>query len=231
MAYLNGPQIVRDGLVLCLDAGNTKSYAGSGTAWADMSGNNNSGSLTNGPTFSGNNGGSISFDGVNDYVNTNFTNNIVTGGFTFNFWFYGTKSTVHFPAQFFVNDDINTIFRIERFSAGNDTIEFGHSPNGGSIASNELISFNFPNNVWHYCSLVYDGNYKYIYKNGFIDTTSASGQTLTYYSGAFLRIGARQDSSLLPFAGNIPQVSIYNRALSANEILQNYNATRQRYGA
>ena len=69
MATLYAPRIVTDGLVLCLDAGNRKSYPGSGTSWVDMSGNNNTGTLTNGPTFGGGNGGSIVFDGVNDFVN------------------------------------------------------------------------------------------------------------------------------------------------------------------
>lgn len=224
--------IVQNGLVLNLDAGVSDSYSGSGTTWVDLSGNGNNGTLTNmsaTPLDSGN-GGSLVFDGTNDYVNTSFSENIVTTGFTFSFWFYGTKSTVHFPAQFFVNADSNTIFRVERFSAGSNTIEFGHSLNGGAISNNELISYNFPNNVWIYCTVMYDGNYKYIYKNGVLDTISSSGQTLTYYSGAFLRIGARQDASLLPFAGNIPNVSLYNRALTPQEILQNFNATRGRFG-
>jgi hypothetical protein len=230
MSYRTGPKIVTDGLVLCLDAADRNSYAGSGNTWTDLSGNGNSGTLVNGVGYNSDNGGSLSFDGVNDYVNTSFSENIVTTGFTFSFWFYGTKSTVHFPAQFFVNADSNTIFRVERFSAGSNTIEFGHSPNGGSIGANELRSYNFPNNVWTYCSLVYDGNYKYIYKNGVLDVTSSSGQTLTYYSGAFLRIGARQNAALLPFAGNMPNISMYNRALTNSEIRQNFEATKGRFG-
>ena len=68
MATLYSPKIVTNGLVLCLDAGNNKSYPGSGTTWNDLSGNNNTGSLVNGPTFTGSFGGSVAFDGVNDYV-------------------------------------------------------------------------------------------------------------------------------------------------------------------
>jgi len=63
-----GPNISTSGLVLALDAANTKSYPGSGTTWTDMSGNNNNGTLTNGPTFNSANGGSIVFDGSNDFV-------------------------------------------------------------------------------------------------------------------------------------------------------------------
>jgi len=66
--FSHSPKIVTDGLVLALDAGNTKSYPGSGTTWFDRSGNARNGTLTNGPTFSSANGGSIVFDGVDDYV-------------------------------------------------------------------------------------------------------------------------------------------------------------------
>jgi hypothetical protein len=229
MGLTHSPSIVRDGLVLYLDAANSKSYPGGGTTWFDLK-NNNNGTLINGVSFNSSNQGSFSFDGSDDYINTTFSQNIVTTGFTYSFWFYGTKSTVHFPAQFYVNADTNTVFRIERFSAGNDTIEFGHSLNGAAIGANELISYNFPNNVWHYCTLVYDGNYKYIYKNDNLDVQSSANQSLTYYSGASLRIGARQDASLLPFQGNISLVQIYERPLSLSEIQQNFNATRGRFG-
>ena len=63
-----GKPIVTDGLVLCLDAANPKSYPGSGTTWTDLSGNGNNGTLVNGVGYNSDNGGSLSFDGVNDYV-------------------------------------------------------------------------------------------------------------------------------------------------------------------
>ena len=63
--------IVTDGLILYLDAANTKSYISGSTDWYDLTTYNNDGTLTNGPTFSSTNGGSIVFDGVNDYVQVN----------------------------------------------------------------------------------------------------------------------------------------------------------------
>ena len=68
MAYRNGPKIVTDGLVLCLDAAIGKSYPGSGTSWTDLSGNGNNGTLQNTPTFNSANGGSLIFDAANDVV-------------------------------------------------------------------------------------------------------------------------------------------------------------------
>ena len=68
MGLAHSPSIVTDGLVLCLDAANTKSYPGSGTTWTDISGKGYDGTLTNGPTFSSNYGGNIVLDGSNDFV-------------------------------------------------------------------------------------------------------------------------------------------------------------------
>jgi len=84
MAVGYNPRIVTDGLVLALDAGNTKSYPGSGTTWTDLSGNGNTGTLTNGPTFDSANGGSIVFDGTNDYVQV--TGSITVTSATFITW-------------------------------------------------------------------------------------------------------------------------------------------------
>lgn len=85
-----------NGLVLCLDAGNTKSYPGSGTTWTDLSGRGNTGTLTNGPTYSSANGGSIVFDGTNDYVSTNYTQTSVTG-YTIDVWFKSTDTGTQNP--------------------------------------------------------------------------------------------------------------------------------------
>jgi uncharacterized delta-60 repeat protein len=85
MGISYNPRIVTDGLVLALDAANPKSYPGSGTTWTDLSGNGNTGTLTNGPTYSSANGGSIAFDGVDDYsaLTSNYT---LSAGWTLSFW-------------------------------------------------------------------------------------------------------------------------------------------------
>mgnify|MGYP006213918775 FL=1 len=85
MATLYNPNIVTDGLVLCLDAANKRSYIGSGTAWDDLAGGNN-GTLTNGPTFDAGNGGSVVFDGANDYINLGDGLDAKSGDYTFGSW-------------------------------------------------------------------------------------------------------------------------------------------------
>jgi hypothetical protein len=89
--------IVTDGLVLNLDAAKVDSYPGTGTTWRDLSGNNNNGTLTNGPTFSGiGKQAAIVFDGVDDYaiLPTNFFNPNAGTPFTVSFWFKTSRSLI-----------------------------------------------------------------------------------------------------------------------------------------
>lgn len=120
MGFYRGPHIVTDGLVLALDAANPTSYPGSGTTWRDLSGNNNSGSLVNGPTFNSVNGGSIVFDGSNDYVNIPYAGN-TSNSFTF---------TIVMKCN---NMDSNT-------SLNRQTL-FGLSQNGNAALDNLMLRY------------------------------------------------------------------------------------------
>ncbi len=115
MGLAHSPRTVTDGLVLALDAGNTKSYPGSGTAWTDLIGSNN-GTLTNGPTYNSDNGGSIVFDGTNDYVTISDDSDFTfgTGDLTVEAWFkpdlsatvtnYHTIISCGWPLQLYWHD-------------------------------------------------------------------------------------------------------------------------------
>jgi len=221
-----GPDIVTDGLVFAVDAGSTRSYPGSGTTGTDLI-SSESITLNNGVGFSTDKGGTWTFDGSDDYIQTSFGQNIVSTGFSVNFWFNVTGNATCFFMQMYVTADVNTVFRIERNSIGANSIEFGHSPNGSGGMS-ELTSTNFPNDVWQSCTIAYNGSTKYIYRNGVLDT-SVSSSDVYFYTGAILRIAARQDGTLLPINGKMPSVKVYNKALSAAEILQNYNAQKNRF--
>ena len=231
MAYFHSPRIVTDGLVLCLDAANTKSYPGSGTTWSDLSGNGNNGTLVNGPTFDSNNGGSIQFDGVNDTVN-------ITG-----------PASRYFPIMDFTIQCVvktnqttrNGFFSMSfgiilRHSGAAGTLQF-RLDNGSSIPtfSPPFPSPNINDNNWHVCNIVVKGGDSATI-DFFIDGTYY-GQRSTLWSGVTRwptnSVGLGRDnnnSSASRYDGNISQVQIYNRALSAQEILQNYNATKGRYG-
>jgi hypothetical protein len=225
MSYTNGPKIVSDGLVLCLDAGNNKSYPSSGTTWNDLSGNNNTGTLTNGPTFNSANGGSIVFDGTNDYVSEysildSFWN---AGSWTANAWVKfitvnkGVDNAIFAHGAIALNGGLHLG---ERNSAayfgfyGNDT--------GGTVPLSANTWYNI---VWVFN---YSTKLKQIYVNGVFDT---SGGTVGYGgTGTNTEIGRYPWLTSYLMSGNIAVTSLYNRVLSASEVLQNYNANKGRFG-
>ena len=226
MGISGGPDIVQDGLVLALDAADRNSYPGSGTTWRDLSGNVNNGTLTNGPTFNTGSAGSIVFDGVDDYVSS-FTSSISPVGTTRTilcFIYLTTTSRTGICGTRSLSGG-GFGFTINRTTAGNLT--YYHT--GGSLIE---IAASLTNNVWAQVGIVYNATAATaaLYKNGNqIGSTSTgfSAEGATSYNGV---IGDENQSVGTPFKGNIALVQTYNRALSSTEILQNYNATKTRFG-
>jgi hypothetical protein len=225
------PPIVTDGLVLCLDAANPLSYPGSGTSWNDLSGQGNSGTLINGPTFNSSNGGSLVFDGADDYVSvqkqTAFVN---VSQFTLMAWMkrriVGSKVVCHQGATLFV--DVS----MELWNDNKAYFEVGNGSNQYAFVSNTSTS-------WQYLAMAFDGgqegnsNRLKCYINGTLLNVSYNGviPTTTGDPDTVFAIGNTQGAGTSNFSdGNIAQVSIYNRALSASEVLQNYEATKTRFG-
>ena len=231
MSVNAGPNAVEDGLVLALDAANSRSYSGTGTTWSDLSGNGNTGTLTNGPTFDSANAGSIVFDGVNDYIN--YASNLNVGNtFTVNCWMKPTTSgrqtifSNKYPYQsnkgFFLccPGNSSTSFFI---SLGQDQ-KIAMSSNG-AITSNiiQMITVTVNSNL----ELIK------LYVNG-LEISSYSLQTdadilVQYDSGVFVT-GKRDTTSNDKLNSPIYNLQMYNRALTAAEVTQNFNATRSRYG-
>jgi hypothetical protein len=221
MAFNYSPKIVTDGLVLYLDAANQYSYVSGSTSWNDISRGGNNGTLINGPTYSTDGGGSILFDGVDDYVQLSATpSSLVTSNVTISSWFNTSNAT---QQMIIGNSGGSNRFYIETFNRSETLVaHWGIGSQQNSLTSNAIIT----TNSWVNYSMTYDGNITIGYLNGLTtDSTSIGNQT---YTNNTLRVGLWINS--LYFKGNIPQVSIYNRALSAQEILQNYNATKTRFG-
>ncbi len=224
-----GPNIITNGLVLALDAANTKSYPGSGTIWRDLSGNNNSGSLTNGPTFNSANGGSIVFDGTNDYISVSSLRNIPTGSGarTINIWFFTNPSTWA--------NDVNNLFQY----GGNTTrtsfgIDFSIYPvmEVWTFADDIMFSSSFAQTGWKNITVTYNGATTIlVYENGIFTQTKTLAGTLNTTANA-VTIGAANPTVYTGyyFTGSIAITQLYNRALSSSEIAQNYNATKARFG-
>jgi hypothetical protein len=203
--------IVQSGLVLNLDAGVSSSYPGSGTTWTDLSGNGNTGTLTNGPTYNSANGGSLVFDGVDDYVNVG-TPSISVGKITVNAW---VKINAGSLFQHIVDSQFNS-WHLAILNSNRPYFYNGSAYHTGAPAINV--------GQWYMITGV-QGTTLDIYINGVLGQSIASNVNVTTYN---VILGAWQSGSR-PSNGNIAQTQIYNRALTAQEIQQNFNATRSRY--
>jgi hypothetical protein len=208
--------VVQSGLVLNLDAGVSSSYPGSGTAWTDLSGNGNTGTLVNGVGYSASNGGSLSFDGTNDYVLTPV--NIDANPNTVSAWFNASATNGARGIVITDNGDWDKGFEIT------DGVFNIHVGNNLSSTGVSALS-----NTWYFGTIVYTSISMSFYINGAnIWNGGAPGGT----SGSTVEIGRANfpgGAGSRFFIGNISQVSIYNRALTAQEVLQNYNALKGRY--
>jgi hypothetical protein len=226
MSITGGPNLVQNNLVLELDAGNTKSYPGTGITWFDRSVSRIDGTLTNGPTFSTGSGGSIVFDGTDDYVllPNSYATQLTSLSFTINLWFNSSNWDKTFQTLFSKGDDS---WRVHRWFATNPTtLAFGTS---GLSQVDTLTATTFATNTWYNITCIYDGSAKFIYVNGIID--AAVSVTGTLALGAFPpMIGENAQATGRYFNGRIPIVQIYHKALSAQEVLQNYNALKSRFG-
>ena len=223
MALAHSPKIITDGLVLCLDAGNTKSYPGSGTTWTDLSGNGNNGTLTNGPTYSSSNGGSLVFDGVDDYVNCGNDSSLNVGNnITVNVWFY-VNQTASFDA--IIAKVVNDYSLGWELANSSGTFRTTFRPSGTQI---NLIAGSLSVGNWYMGTMTFDNTTARLYLNGVQTGSTTSGGPVTLNSTEPLRIGGRVQTP--NFEGNIASTQIYNRALTASEVQQNFNALRGRFG-
>lgn len=222
MGIAYNTSIVMDGLVFCIDAANTRSYSGSGNTIYDLSNFGNTGILTNGPTFSALNGGTILFDSTNDYIS------------------FGTASSVK-PTQL----SLACFFRINSINAPN--VIAGKQGTGIGAASYALVvqngklnfriesggiqdaSYTFSDTSnYNYAVGTYDGLALKLYLNGTLVGTSTTSVSIIYSDSYPLLLGYY--ASAFATNMNVGSLKLYNRALSAQEIKQNYNATKKRYG-
>jgi len=217
MAFIHSPKIVTDGLVLALDAGNVKSYPGSGTTWLDKSGRGNNGTLINGPTFNSGNGGSIVFDGTNDLIKINNGNGINIGNtFTTFIWVkFNSYQTVLLGS----NDFADAGYPLYVENANNLYIAAGST-------FTRITTANLSTNQWFYLTVVRNNTSIIWYKNGINIGTATLGSS----SSNILKSVGNYNNGGFPLNGNIAQTLIYNRALTPSEVLQNYNATKGRFG-
>jgi hypothetical protein len=216
-----GRKIVTDGLVLCLDAADRNSYVSGSTTWRNIVGSNN-GTLTNGPTFNTGSGGSIVFDGVDDYVNLFPLTS--TSSLTVDFWFKNNANGIKVITGMYNGSGADWWVGI--WSDNKFTFSFG-SPTKADLYSNTTVN----DGLIRHTSCVYDKstNSAALYINGILQSTGSTPSTVTQ-PGGNLTIGRFGDYNLFYWPGNIYNYRIYNRALTADEVAQNYNAQKARFG-
>lgn len=221
MSIFSGPDIITDGLVLYLDAANSRSYPGTGTTWTDLSDNGNNGTLVNGVGYSSNNKGTLVFDGTNDYVTLPSSVGYTTE-FSQMSWFkstgapFGGFHIVFGGAQAEISIPTAGELRI-----GVDT--------GTRYVGN--IGSGLTDGNWHFVSATYKPSEGVL--RGYIDAAAVgtvatnSGNPVTSFTRTMGRFGT---STSYYTNGLISTALIYSRALTAAEIKQNYLATKGRYG-
>jgi len=205
--------IVTDGLVFNMDAGFTPSYPKNGTTWYDVSTNTNNGTLTNGPTFNTGNGGSIVFDGINDYVNCG-AGITTTSTITVNSW---VKLNSNNNYQHIV-DSSNNSWHLSVLIDGRAYFW------DGSVYHTSGQYLN--TGTWYMLTGVKTLTQNLIYVNGSLSDSLSSTNNVPTYN---IWIGQWQTNNR-PLNGYVSSVKIYNRALTSSEILQNYNAQKGRFG-
>ena len=235
MAGSAGPDLVQNGLILAYDAADKLSYLGTGTSWFDLSGNANTGTLTNSPTFNGSNGGVIVFDGTDDYSLTTFSNssNLINdpttngGIISFSMWVNVTSNTI---GGYIIASGGQTTSTGMWLATQNGSPEVGIKTTS-KVWFKPITGSDFPLNTWINWSVVCDNTNMSLYKNGnFYSITTSAGVSVSSQFST-LSIGV-PNNVLNNYLGNfkIANLMFYNKSLSATEVLQNYNATKTRFG-
>ena len=232
-----GPQIVRNGLILALDAADRNSYPGSGTTWTDLSGNGYNGTLTNSPTFSNSNGGSIIFDGTNDYTSTSLDlswNN--TNSVSISMWI--KTGNLSQSKGFLGTGNFEWQFRQGQYAGANSDLVFVYWDNSGGHTNGSIPSMSgfFDDTNWKHLTMTWNNSNSTIlfYKNGTQIFSQVYGNpSANRVSSELMQIGGNVyswDGVGAYWNGSFSNIQTYNRTLSATEVLQNYNATKTRFG-
>ena len=197
--------------------------------WSDVSGNGNSGSLILGPTFDSQNGGSIVFDGTNDYC-TLGTKNLIQNDFTISIWFKLNSSGDKEHFIFSNNYQTSPALLITATVAGSARELTAYYASGSILSYTISATTNIPASI-NNITLVRNGSTNIPYLNGIEQTSRIFTNSTVLGSGLYeLGYATIRNKTTAYLQGNIYQTSIYNRALSQQEITQNYNALKSRYG-
>jgi hypothetical protein len=227
--YYKG-KLVTSGLTLALDAGNLVSYGGTSTTVYDLTSNANNGTLTNGPIFSLNRGGTFTFDGADDRISLPNVAALRPSAFTATVWVNcnvadGNQKTIF--SSYYQVPVAGFAFQLYAGSGSNNRVRFFVGNN--NTYQDYTGSLNVPINRWNHITVSYDGTSTMrIYVNGVADSTIAwLGGCVYNESNNLVQVGSVINSGYFP--GSISNLQLYNRELSATDVVQNYNAYRNKF--
>lgn len=241
------PNIVTNGLVLCLDTANAYSYPKAGTTWFDLTPNRNNFTLINGPTYDTSDGGSLLFDGINDYANISYNATLSSvSAITLECWFYpvgrGTNAIFDGAGTLMRAGQVEDLQYSLNYVWDFNSLSFGtfRSNNGNPYPSaGSFYFYGTPNDVvyrnkWNLATMTRSNNDVKIYANGqlVLSLNSVPISSNTYwitYLGGGLTLG-KSINPYINYNGKIAISRIYNRTLSSDEVLQNFNAHKRRFG-
>ena len=227
MGVSAGPNVIDTGLVLALDAGDTNSYSGIGTTWYDLSGQGNDGTLVNGVGYNGSNGGALDFDGSDDYMDFYAPN-------------LGTTTTVEMWCKLKSFSSTMMPFGWLQYDVFCFGGAMGYNTANSDIyglTSTQTTNLGLLNNWKHYVfemrsDVSYTNNK--IYVNGEEQSLSQVAATELSISRSFNngngRIAGWRANNNYRMSMDCASFKVYNRALTASEIQQNFNALRRRFG-
>ena len=225
MGLAHSPQIITDGLVLALDAANTKSYPSSGgSTWYDVSGKGNNGSITDISSTSGADG-YFDFNGTSSMV-------VLTNDTSLNPSYVTLSVWVKFD-----NVSNNRALIAKRSGTGSGSYwlyvsslnEIMFDTYQGSTQNRQTHTYNFSTGTWYNITATYSSLAKVIYVNGSSVNSTSGGNALTSVNTS-MGIGRDSYNAQYYLDGKISNVQIYNKGLTAAEVKQNFNAYRGRYG-
>lgn len=230
MATFTGPNTNASGLIFCIDASSSQSYPGSGTACYDIGGGNLQAELKNGVGYSSSFRGMFTFDGSNDGIEITKSANLSVNQMTIASWNFSTNYQQNgFIFEKTTNNSVNTQYSLF-YNSGNNSIYYRtYGLTNGDLTINTTTA-GVVNGQWNYVVATYDGSTKRIYVNGTQRTSTGATGTVTQNTTGRAYIGVYGNFGGYFFNGYIADTRVYNRALSATEILNNYNTSKSRFG-
>jgi hypothetical protein len=225
MALSHSPSIITNGLVLCLDAANPKSYPGSGTTWTDLSGNGNNGELVNSPAYNSLNLGFFQF-ATNTFARIQNNTALDTQTPTVEVWVKTNNTNQN--GFWFEKGTVNTQYSL--FQEGT-TIRWRMFIGGGITQLSTTTATYMDTSNWYQVVGTYTSGTRRLYINGVqVNSDTQSGTIATNSGGMSIGVyGGFNGGRGYYYNGNLSLCRIYNRALTAQEIQQNFNATKSRY--